>query len=123
VTCVATDATTGEPLMVAHMNAEALAKTIATARHGISAVRAAACGARVKAPATCNACSKCASIATRMPSGSGRAGGTRRVPHRAPLVLLSRVPLGKAPDASLALEFRAEKAFDPHAVYGDAAKS
>ena len=30
VTCVATDATTGEVLMVAHMNAEALAKTIAT---------------------------------------------------------------------------------------------
>jgi len=28
VTCVATDATTGELLMVAHMNAEALAKTI-----------------------------------------------------------------------------------------------
>ena len=30
VTCVATDAVSGEVLMVAHMNAEALAKTIAT---------------------------------------------------------------------------------------------
>ena len=30
VTCVTTDAVTGELLMVAHMNAEALAKTIAT---------------------------------------------------------------------------------------------
>jgi phosphoribosyl-AMP cyclohydrolase len=30
VTCVATDAATGDVLMVAHMNAEALAKTIAT---------------------------------------------------------------------------------------------
>ena len=30
VTCVATDAKTGDVLMVAHMNAEALAKTIAT---------------------------------------------------------------------------------------------
>ncbi len=30
VTCVATDATTGDVLMVAHMNAEALAKTIAS---------------------------------------------------------------------------------------------
>jgi len=30
VTCVATDAASGEVLMVAHMNAEALAKTIAT---------------------------------------------------------------------------------------------
>ena len=30
VTCVATDARSGEVLMVAHMNAEALAKTIAT---------------------------------------------------------------------------------------------
>ena len=30
VTCVATDAKTGDLLMVAHMNAEALAKTIAT---------------------------------------------------------------------------------------------
>ena len=32
VTCVATDAGSGEVLMVAHMNAEALAKTIATGR-------------------------------------------------------------------------------------------
>ncbi|WP_114945692.1 phosphoribosyl-AMP cyclohydrolase [Microvirga calopogonii] len=30
ITCVATDATTGEILMVAHMNAEALARTIET---------------------------------------------------------------------------------------------
>jgi phosphoribosyl-AMP cyclohydrolase len=30
VTCVATDATTGDVLMVAHMNAEALAKTISS---------------------------------------------------------------------------------------------
>ncbi len=30
VTCVATDAASGEVLMVAHLNAEALAKTIAT---------------------------------------------------------------------------------------------
>src|SRR3984957_9707750 len=30
VTCVATDAVSGDVLMVAHMNAEALAKTIAT---------------------------------------------------------------------------------------------
>jgi phosphoribosyl-AMP cyclohydrolase len=30
VTCVATDATSGDVLMVAHMNAEALAKTVAT---------------------------------------------------------------------------------------------
>jgi phosphoribosyl-AMP cyclohydrolase len=30
VTCVTTDAASGEMLMVAHMNAEALAKTIAT---------------------------------------------------------------------------------------------
>ena len=30
VTCVATDAASGEVLMVAHMNAEALARTIAT---------------------------------------------------------------------------------------------
>lgn len=30
VTCVATDAATGDVLMVAHMNAEALAKTVAT---------------------------------------------------------------------------------------------
>ena len=30
VTCVATDSNTGDVLMVAHMNAEALAKTIAT---------------------------------------------------------------------------------------------
>jgi phosphoribosyl-AMP cyclohydrolase len=31
------------------------------------------------------------------------------------------VPLGKAPDASLVLEFRDEKAFDPQTVYADKA--
>ena len=35
VTCVATDARSGEVLMVAHMNAEALAKTIATRRGAV----------------------------------------------------------------------------------------
>ena len=49
----------------------------------------------------------------------GRAGRRRRLPHRAALMLLSRVPLGKAPDGSLTLEFReAERAFDPGTVYG-----
>ena len=48
ITCVATDARSGDVLMVAHMNAEALAKTIATGEAGTSAARAARCGGRAR---------------------------------------------------------------------------
>jgi hypothetical protein len=55
VTCVATDAGSGEVLMVAHMNAESLA-------------RVALSGKKARRPATRSASSRCASTATRMRS-------------------------------------------------------
>jgi phosphoribosyl-AMP cyclohydrolase len=125
LTCVATDATTGELLMVAHMNAEALAKTIASGeawyfsrsrrrlwRKGESS------GHLQRVLEMRVDCDQDAVWIKVEQAGPGACHtGRRSCFYRA-------VPLGKAPDASLALEFRdAEKAFDPQAVYGEAAKS
>jgi phosphoribosyl-AMP cyclohydrolase len=124
VTCVATDATTGELLMVAHMNAEALAKTIESGeawyfsrsrrrlwRKGESSGH----GQRVlEMRVDCDQDAVWIKVEQAGPGACHT--GRRSCFYRA-------VPLGKAPDASLVLEVRAEKAFDPQAVYGDAAKS
>jgi phosphoribosyl-AMP cyclohydrolase len=124
VTCVTTDATTGELLMVAHMNAEALAKTIESGeawyfsrsrrrlwRKGESSGHA----QRVlEMRVDCDQDAVWIKVEQAGPGACHT--GRRSCFYRA-------VPLGKAPDASLALEVRAEKAFDPQAVYGDAAKS
>jgi phosphoribosyl-AMP cyclohydrolase len=124
VTCVATDAATGELLMVAHMNAEALAKTIESGeawyfsrsrrrlwRKGESSGHA----QRVlEMRVDCDQDAVWIKVEQAGPGACHT--GRRSCFYRA-------VPLGKAPDASLALEVRAEKAFDPQAVYGDAAKS
>ena len=124
VTCVATDATTGELLMVAHMNAEALAKTIESGeawyfsrsrrrlwRKGESSGHA----QRVlEMRVDCDQDAVWIKVEQAGPGACHT--GRRSCFYRA-------VPLGKAPDASLALEVRAEKAFDPQAIYGDAAKS
>ena len=70
ITAVATDAATGELLMVAHMNAEALCENHRDrARRITSAVRAKSFGARARSPATPSAWSRCASIAIRMRYG------------------------------------------------------
>ena len=50
VTCVATDVRSGDVLMVAHMNAEALQRTSRVARRGTTAARAGGFGARVRVP-------------------------------------------------------------------------
>ena len=88
VTCVATDAKSGDVLMVAHMNAEALQKTIATGegwyfsrsrkklwRKGEAQALAARRGSL-----------DCDQDSVWIKVGMGR----RRVPHRPALVLLSR---------------------------------
>jgi phosphoribosyl-AMP cyclohydrolase len=124
VTCVATDATTGELLMVAHMNAEALAKTIESgeawyfSRSRRRLWRKGESSGHVQRVLEMRVdCDQDAVWIKVEQAGPGACHtGRRSCFYRA-------VPLGKAPDASLALEFRAEKAFDPHAVYGDAAKS
>jgi phosphoribosyl-AMP cyclohydrolase len=124
VTCVATDATTGELLMVAHMNAEALAKTIESgeawyfSRSRRRLWRKGESSGHVQRVLEMRVdCDQDAVWIKVEQAGPGACHtGRRSCFYRA-------VPLGKAPDASLALEFRAEKAFDPQAVYGDAAKS
>ena len=118
VTCVATDAANGDVLMVAHMNAEALAKTIETGEAWYSAARArspVAQGRELRPRAARRR------DARRLRPGrgvdQGRAGrpgachtGRRSCFYRA-------VPLGQEAGA-FKLEFRdAEKTFDPSAVY------
>src|SRR6516225_1330136 len=70
IAAVATDAKSGDVLMVAHMNGEALAKSLPAARPGISAARVTRFGKRVRPPATRSTWSKCASTAIRTPFGS-----------------------------------------------------
>jgi phosphoribosyl-AMP cyclohydrolase len=119
VTCVATDATTGELLMVAHMNAEALAKTIASgeawyfSRSRRRLWRKGESSGHVQRVLEMRVdCDQDAVWIKVEQAGPGACHtGRRSCFYRA-------VPLGKAPDASLVLEFRGEKAFDPHAVYG-----
>jgi phosphoribosyl-AMP cyclohydrolase len=118
VTCVATDAKSGDVLMVAHMNAEALQKTIATGeawyfsrsrkklwRKGESSGH----GQRVmEMRVDCDQDSVWIKVEQQ---GAGACHtGRRSCFYRA-------VPLGKS--GAVTLEFRdAEKVFDPNAVYG-----
>ena len=120
VTCVATDAANGDVLMVAHMNAEALARTIQSGeawyfsrsrralwRKGESS------GHVQRVTAMRIDCDQDAVWIKVEQAGAGACHtGRRSCFYRA-------VPLGKAPDKTLVLEFRdAAKAFDPQAVYG-----
>jgi phosphoribosyl-AMP cyclohydrolase len=128
VTCVATDARSGEVLMVAHMNAQALANTIATgeawyfSRSRRSLWRKGETSGHVQRVVEMRLdCDQDAVWIKVEQAGPGACHtGRRSCFYRA-------VPLGHRPDASVKLEFRdAERAFDPHAVYGgesDAPKS
>jgi phosphoribosyl-AMP cyclohydrolase len=119
VTCVATDAASGDVLMVAHMNAEALAKTIETgeawyfSRSRQALWRKGESSGHVQRVTEMRIdCDQDAVWIKVEQAGLGACHtGRRSCFYRA-------VPLGKAPSASLALEFRdAEKTFDPAAVY------
>jgi len=121
VTCVATDAASGELLMVAHMNAEALARTIESgeawyfSRSRRRLWRKGESSGHVQRVAEMRVdCDQDAVWIKVRQEGPGACHtGRRSCFYRA-------VPLGKAPDKSLVLEFRdAEKAFDPRAVYGN----
>ena len=120
VTCVATDATQGDVLMVAHMNAEALARTIETgeawyySRSRRALWRKGESSGHVQRVTEMRIdCDQDAVWIKVEQAGAGACHtGRRSCFYRA-------VPLGKAPDASLALEFvEAERAFDPAKVYG-----
>ena len=119
ITAVATDAKSGDVLMVAHMNAEALALDHRERRGLVLQPLAQSAVEERRKLRPCPARGRdCASIATRTRSGSrsSRQGpgachtGRRSCFYRA-------VPLGKR--GAVTLEFRdADKTFDPKAVYG-----
>ena len=117
VTCVATDAASGDVLMVAHMNAEALAKTIATGEAWyFSRSRRAlwkkgeTSGHTQRVVEMRIDCDQDALWLKVEQQGAGACHtGRRSCFYRA-------VPIGKGGGATL--EFRnADKAFDPRAVY------
>ena len=117
VTCVATDAGTGELLMVAHMNAEALKRTIESGEAWyFSRSRKAlwkkgeSSGHTQRVVEMRVDCDQDAVWIKVEQNGPGACHtGRRSCFYRA-------VPLKQT--GSIALEFRdAEKAFDPHAVY------
>lgn len=124
LTCVATDAATGEVLMLAHMNAEALIKTITTGeawyfsrsrkmlwRKGETS------GHSQRVVEMRVDCDQDAILIKVEQAGEGACHtGRRSCFYRA-------VPLGPKGRGPIALEFRdAEKTFDPGAVYGDRKK-
>jgi phosphoribosyl-AMP cyclohydrolase len=123
LTCVATDAHTGEVLMVAHMDAQALANTIATgeawyfSRSRQRLWRKGETSGHVQRVVEMRLdCDQDAVWIKVEQAGPGACHtGRRSCFYRA-------VPLGQgaaAAGASVRLEFRdAEQAFDPQAVYG-----
>ena len=120
ITAVATDAKSGDVLMVAHMNAEALARTIESgeawyySRSRRALWRKGESSGHVQRVTEMRIdCDQDALWIKVEQVGAGACHtGRRSCFYRA-------VPLGRAPDQSLVLEFReAEKAFDPAKVYG-----
>src|SRR3954471_21056835 len=120
VTCVATDAANGDVLMVAHMNAEALARTIESGEawyysrsRGALWRKGESSGHVQRVIEMRIDCDQDAVWIKAEQVGAGACHTGRRS------CFYRTVPLGKAPDRSLLLEFRdAEKAFDPAKVYG-----
>jgi phosphoribosyl-AMP cyclohydrolase len=124
LTCVATDAHSGEVLMVAHMNAEALKRTIATgeawyfSRSRKNLWRKGETSGHVQRVVEMRVdCDQDAVWIKVEQAGPGACHtGRRSCFYRA-------VPLGPGAEAAVTLEFRdAEKAFDPHDVYGGGTK-
>ncbi len=120
VTCVATDAASGDVLMVAHMNAEALARTIETGEawyfsrsRGELWHKGATSGHLQRVVEMRIDCDQDAVWIKVEQSGAGACHtGRRSCFYRA-------VPLGTRPNGTVMLEFReAGRAFDPLAVYG-----
>src|ERR1700678_4215764 len=119
VTCVATDAGSGEVLMVAHMNADALAKTIASgqawyySRSRKTLWRKGETSGHTQHVVEMRIdCDQDAVLIKVEQVGAACHTGRHSCFYRA-------VPLGKAGagTAAATLEFRDERAFDPKAVY------
>ncbi|HEY4405683.1 MAG TPA: phosphoribosyl-AMP cyclohydrolase [Xanthobacteraceae bacterium] len=127
LTCVATDAHSGEVLMVAHMNAEALKRTIATgeawyfSRSRKNLWRKGETSGHVQRVVEMRVdCDQDAVWIKVEQVGPGACHtGRRSCFYRVVPLGPSAESLGANADASIKLEFRdAEKAFDPHQVYG-----
>jgi phosphoribosyl-AMP cyclohydrolase len=123
ITCVATDAASGEVLMLAHMNAEALIKTITTGEAWyFSRSRKAlwrkgeTSGHSQRVVELRVDCDQDAILLKVEQKAGACHTGRRSCFYRA-------VPLGPKGGGPVALEFRdAEKVFDPRAAYGDRKK-
>ena len=121
LTCVATDASSGDVLMVAHMNAEALARTIETgeawyfSRSRRQLWRKGETSGHLQRVAEMRIdCDQDAVWIKVEQAGAGACHtGRRSCFYRA-------VPLGAPRNDPVTLEFRdADRAFDPQAVYGE----
>ena len=115
VTCVATDARNGDVLMVAHMNAQALAKTIAS---GEAWYFSRSRGALWKKGESSGHTQRVVEMRIDCDQDTvwikvEQAGGACHTGHRS--CFYRSVPLGKA--GAVTLQFRDERVFDPKAVY------
>ena len=117
VTCVTTDAGSGEVLMVAHMNAEALARTIATGEawyfsrsRGTLWKKGETSGHAQRVLEMRVDCDQDAILIKVEQSGGACHTGRRSCFYRA-------VQLGKP--GPVVLELREERVFDPKSVYKD----
>ena len=115
VTCVTTEAGSGEVLMVAHMDAEALAKTIATGQAWYYSRSRAALWRKGETSGHTQRvvemridCDQDAVLIKVEQTGGACHTGRRSCFYRA-------VPVGKA--GAVTLEFRDERVFDPNSVY------
>ena len=115
VTCVAADAGSGEVLMVAHMNAEALAKTIATGQawyfsrsRGVLWRKGETSGHVQRVVEMRIDCDQDAVLIKVQQSGGACHTGRRSCFYRA-------VPLGSG--GAVTLEFRDGRVFNPNTVY------
>jgi phosphoribosyl-AMP cyclohydrolase len=118
VTCVATDAATGDLLMVAHMNAEALAKTIATgeawyySRSRRALWRKGETSGHTQRVVEMRVDCDQDAVWIRVEQVAGACHtGRRSCFYRA-------VPLGQQQGRAVKLEFSEARVFDPKAVYG-----
>jgi phosphoribosyl-AMP cyclohydrolase len=118
ITAVATDVWSGEVIMVAHMNADALRRTIDTGEawyfsrsRGVLWKKGEASGHTQKVKELWVDCDQDAVVLTVDQRGPGTCHTGRKS------CFYRRVPVGQA--GTVAMEFRdAEKTFDPKAVYG-----
>jgi phosphoribosyl-AMP cyclohydrolase len=122
VTCVATDATSGDVLMVAHMNADALAKTVATGEAWYYSRSRRALWKKGETSGHTQRvvemridCDQDAIWIKVEQVVAACHTGRRSCFYRA-------VPLGQMGGA-MKLEFRDERLFDPHAAYGGKGKA